>query len=350
MEGYVEHAFRGVVSGGCIRDERELVLVVSHPHPDDDHGGGPGPVRDWNAPLDAEAYGALLDPDVDADDVTFRVEAFQHVAVRSGGVWTLEEVAESGTLDALTRWGVSGYGALVSYGGSAWFVALRSAVDGAWSTLKYEGAPAGLVEPRVCFSGEEVVMAGSRSFDLDSPSETGLFVRAEESMRWEQSLGQVPGRVLALDSCLRADGTRVLYAGGQRLWMNEEGGWREVHAYVSGEVSFVRCFPSGEVVAGTTRGDVILGNAEGCRVVARVGRIHSAEQWGGDVYVADPEGVYRVDASGFERCAVPTVPSVATNVSDVGRLVAGDDRLWLAGSHVLASSADGRRWTMHPVR
>ncbi|WP_338871966.1 hypothetical protein [Myxococcus stipitatus] len=346
----MEHAFRGVVSGGCIRDEREMVLVVSHPHPDDDHGGGPGPVRDWNEPLDAEVYGALLDSDVDADDVTFRVEAFQHVAVRSEGVWRLEEVAESGTIDALTRLGVRGYGALVSYGGSAWFVALRSAVDGAWSALKYEGAPAGLVEPRVCFSGEDVVMAGSRGFELDSSAETGLFVRAEGSMRWERSLGQVPGRVLALDGCLRPDGTRVLYAGGQRLWMHAEGGWREVHSYVSGEVSFVRCFPSGEVVAGTTRGDVILGNAEGCRVVARVGRIHSAEQWGTDVYVADPEGVYRVDASGFERCAVPTVPSVATNVPDVGRLVAGEDRLWLAGSHVLASSEDGKRWTVHPVR
>jgi len=109
----VEHAFRGVVSGGCIRDEQELMLVVSHPHPDNDHGGGPGPVRAWNQPVDGEAYRDLVDSDdeedsgFDPDDVTFEVEAYQHVAVRTAGAWTLERVAEAGTIDALGQLGVN---------------------------------------------------------------------------------------------------------------------------------------------------------------------------------------------------------------------------------------------------
>ncbi|MCP3163225.1 hypothetical protein [Myxococcus qinghaiensis] len=65
----------------------------------------------------------------------------------------------------------------------------------------------------------------------------------------------------------------------------------------------------------------------------------------------DPDDVTsEVEATGFERCAVPKESPVARGVPDVGRLVVGDDRLWLAGSHVLASSVDGKRWTTHPVR
>ncbi|MCP3063084.1 hypothetical protein LXT21_30345 [Myxococcus sp. K38C18041901] len=343
------------MSTGCIRDEQELMLLVSHPHPDNDHGGGPGPVEDWNLPIDSEAYSTLVDSGSEDDedggeDARFEVDAYQSVAVRTAGGWTLERVTQTGTVDALRLLGSGRHGALVSYGGSAWFMAVRAGEGGVWEALQYEGAPAGLVGTQACFSGEEVVLAGSRGFGLDSPAEVGVLVREGGVMRWAQSLGALPGRVLALDSCLGADGRRVLYAGGQGLWMHGEGGWREVHSFVSGEVSFVRCFPSGAVVAGTTRGDVILGTAEGCRVVARVGRIHSAERWGGEFYVADAEGVYRVDASGFERRAVPKESSVARNVPDVGRLIAGADRLWLAGSHVLASSADGMRWTTHPVR
>ncbi|WP_163867611.1 hypothetical protein [Myxococcus eversor] len=346
----MEHAFRGVVSGGCIRDAQELMLVVSHPHPDNDFGGGPGPVEEWNQPVDAEAYWGLVDSDSDPDDARFEVDDYQHVAVRTAGAWTLERAVVVGTIDALCRLGANRHGALVSYGGSAHFLAIRSSESGKWESLEYEGVPVGLVETRVCFSGEDIVMAGSRGFELDSPAEVGLLVRAEGALRWTQSLGQLPGRVLALDSCPGADGARVLYAGGRSIWMHGEGGWREVHSFPRGEVSFVRCFPSGDVVAGTTQGDVILGTAEACRVVARVGRIHSAERWNGEFFVADEDNVYRVDASGFERCAVPKESSVARNVSDVGRLVVGDDRLWLAGSHVLASSVDGKRWTTHPVR
>ncbi|MFY1830935.1 hypothetical protein ACN47A_33805 [Myxococcus fulvus] len=345
------------MSTGCIRDAQALMLLVSHPHPDNDHGGGPGPVEDWNLPVDSGAYSALVDSGSDdeadedrGEDATFEVDSYQSVAVRTAGGWTLERVTETGTVDALSPLGEGRYGALVSYGDSAWFMAVRAREGGVWEALKYEGVPAGLVGTRACFSGEEVVLAGSRGFGLDSPAEVGLLVREDGVMRWAQSLGALPGRVLALDSCLGAEGRRVLYAGGQGLWMHGEEGWREVHSYVSGEVSFVRCFPSGEVVAGTTRGEVILGTAEGCRVVARVGRIHSAERWGGEFYVADAEGVYRVEASGFERRAVPKESSVARNVPDVGRLIAGEDRLWLAGSHVLASSADGKTWATHPVR
>jgi hypothetical protein len=177
----------------------------------------------------------------------------------------------------------------------------------------------------------------------------GLLVRGDEGMTWTRSLGQIPGRVLALDGCPGEDGNRILYAGGKGLWMHTEGRWSEVHSYLSGEVAYLRCFPSGDVVAGTTRGDVIAGNGADCRVVARVGPIHSAERWGDSFYVADSERVYRLDASGFERCDIPLVDSVG-NIPTVGRLSAGGGRLWLAGSHVLASSVDGKAWTTHPVR
>ncbi|WP_164018014.1 hypothetical protein [Pyxidicoccus trucidator] len=357
------NAFRGVVHSGCFTDERNLALVVSHPHPDNDHGGGPGPVGNWREPYDTEAYASLVDSGFDPEDAdfdpedsgfdpgdaTYEVREFRNVAVCTEGVWSLEELPGSGTIDTLFRLGTHGYGALLSYGGSAWFAAIRADGAGRWEGLDYAGLPAGLVDTRACFSGADIVLAGSRSFEPDAPSEVGLLVRGEGVMRWTHSLGQVPGRVLALDSRLGEDGTRVLYAGGRSLWMYSGDQWRDVHPYLGSEVVFLRCFPSGEVIAGTARGDVIAGTAEGCRVLGRVGRIHTAERWGGELYVADSERVYRWDGSGFERCATPLV-AAAGNWPDVGRLSSGGGRLWLAGSHVVASSADGRTWTAHPVR
>ncbi len=340
----MENAFRGVARSGCFIDERTLALVVSHPHPDNDHGGGPGPVEEWSQPYDDDAYRDLIDPDVDPEDATFEVREFRHVAVCTAGTWTLEKLPGHGTIEALC-----GQGALISYGGSASFVAVRAREGGRWEALEYEGLPAGLVGTRACFSGPEVVLAGSRSYELDQPSEVGLLVRGKGVMSWGRSLGQVPGKVLALDSCPGEDGTRVLYAGGKGLWMHAEDGWREVHSYLSGEVAFLRCFPTGEVVAGTTRGDVIAGTGETCRVVGRVGPIHSVERWGGSLYVADSERGYRLGESGFERCSIPLVDSVGS-LPTVGGLFVGDGRLWLAGSHVLASTADGSTWATHPVR
>ncbi|NMO14419.1 hypothetical protein HPC49_04885 [Pyxidicoccus fallax] len=345
----MENAFRGVVHSGCFIDERNLALVVSHPHPDNDHGGGPGPVEDWREPYDFDAYAALVDPDFDPDDARFEVDEFRHVALCTAGKWTLEELPGSGTLEALRRLESNQYGALLSYGGSAFFAAFRASDSGRWDALEHVGLPASLIEKRACFSDADVVLAGSRAYDLDSPSEVGLLVRGDGVMTWTQSFGQVPGRVLALDSCLAEDGTRVLYAGGRGLWMYSAGQWHDIHPSLSGEVAFLRCFPTGEVVAGTTRGDVIAGTGAACRVVARVGPIHSAERWGGHLYVADSERVYRLGESGFERCAIPAMDSVG-NLPSVGRLSVGAGRLWLAGSHVLASSADGRAWTTHPVR
>ncbi len=345
----MDHAFRGVVHSGCFIDERNLALVVSHPHPDNDHGGGPGPVQEWNAPYDWEAYQDLIDSDFDPDDVTFEVDAFRNVAVCTEGTWTLEELPGSGTIESLCHLGEGRYGALLSYGGSAFFAAFRASAGGAWEGLEYVGLPAGLIETRACFSGADIVLAGALSYAPDAPSAVGLLVRGEGGMTWTQSLGQTPGWVLALDSCPGVDGTRVLYAGGKGLWMYAEGQWREVHPYASGDVTFVRCFPSGEVIAGTSRGDVIAGTGASCRVIARVGPIHSAEQWGGSVYVADAERVYRLSESGYERCSIPLRDSVG-RVPATGRLSVGAGRLWLAGSHVLASSTDGTHWTTHPVR
>jgi hypothetical protein len=176
-----------------------------------------------------------------------------------------------------------------------------------------------------------------------------VLVRGEGVMTWTHPLGQVPGRVLALDGCLAEDGTRVLYAGGTSLWLHTEGGWKDVHAYLGSEVVFVRCFPSGEVVAGTKRGDVLVGTGAGCRVVARVGPIHTAERWNGVFYVADAEQVYRLGDAGFERCAAPSMDAPG-RLPSVGRLFTGAGRLWLAGSHLLASTGDGSTWTTHPVR
>ncbi|NPD28248.1 hypothetical protein [Corallococcus exiguus] len=342
-------AFRGVVHSGCVRDERNLALVVSHPHPDNNHGGGPGPVDDWREPCDSDAYSSLVDSDFDPDDASYEVREFRHVAVCTNGVWSLEELPGYGTIEALRDFGDTGLGALVSYGGSASFVAFRAGGSIGWEALEYGNLPSGLVGPVACFSGGDVVLAGSRAFDLESPSEVGLLVRGEGSMSWTQSLGQVPGRVLALDSCPGEDGTRLLYAGGQGLWMHAEGAWTHIHAYLGSEVVFVRCFPSGEVVAGTARGDVIVGTGGSCRVVGRVGRIHSAERWNGVLHVADSERVYRLGDDGFERCAAPTEMSMG-DWPDVGRLTVGGGALWLAGSHVLARTTDGRTWTAHPVR
>ncbi|MBJ6764565.1 hypothetical protein JGU66_27670 [Myxococcaceae bacterium JPH2] len=329
-------------------DARNMALLVSHPHPDHDHGGGPGPVESWRETYDAEAFTSLVDPDFDPDDVRFEIDGFRHVAVCTAGTWTLEGLPGSGTAETLCRLGENRLGALLSYGGSAFFAAIRASEGGAWEALEYRGVPAGLVGTRACFSGEDVVFAGSRSYELDAPTEVGLLFRGEGCMTWAQSLGQVPGRVLALDSFSGVDGTRVLFAGGQGLWMHAEGRWRDLQPSLRGEVSFLRCFPSGEAIAGTTRGDVIAVTAEGCRVLARVGPIHTAEQWGDCFYVADSEQVYRVDTSGFERCPIPLMDSVGS-LSAVGRLCTSQGRLWLAGSHVLASSGDGREWMTHPV-
>ncbi|RKI14918.1 hypothetical protein D7Y13_05215 [Corallococcus praedator] len=261
----------------------------------------------------------------------------------------MEELPGAGTIEALYRQGTSSLGALLSYGGSAFHAAIRERDGGRWEVLEYQGLPAGLVETRACFSGADIVVAGSLSYAPDAPSEVGLLMRGDGGMTWTQSLGQVPGRVLALDSCPGEDGTRILYAGGRGLWMHAEGRWREVHSYLSGEVAYLRCFPSGDVIAGTTRGDVIAGKGADCRVIARVGPIHSAERWADSLYVADPDRVYRLGTSGIERCAIALVDSVG-QLPTVGRVSAGGGRLWLAGSHVLASSVDGMAWTTHPVR
>ncbi|QSQ25111.1 hypothetical protein JY651_09350 [Pyxidicoccus parkwayensis] len=343
----MENAFRGVVHSGCFTDERNLALVVSHPHPDGDHGGGPGPVEEWREPCDSDTYRSLIDSDFDPDDVSFEVDAFQHVALCTNGTWTLEELPGSGTVETLCHLDSGNLGALLSYGNSAFFAAIRE--NGHWKSFEYQGLPTGLFETRACFIGADVVLGGRRSYNSDSSSEVGLLVRGDGAMTWTHSLGQVPGRVLALEGCLGADGTRFLYAGGKGLWMHADDGWRDVHPYLGGEVVFLRCFPSGEVIAGTTKGDVIAGTGEGCRVVGRVGPIHSAERFGDSLYVADAERVYRLGPSGFERCAIPLEDSIG-RYATVGRLASGGGRLWLAGSHVLASTLDGSTWTTHAVR
>lgn len=337
--------FRGVVHRGVFTDAENFALVVSHPHPDNDFGGGPGPVDDWRLPYDDDAYRDLVDDDAgDPDDARYEIDEYRHLAICQAGRWSLHELPGNGTIDQFEQVGPNAYRVLVSYGGGAFYTALLQ--QSTWHTFEYSGLPKLAVEPHACFSGDELIIACSQSFKPEESSQVTIATRSGDTFRWEQPLPSAPARVVHLASALTPRGTRLIIAGGQGLWRFEEGRWVDVNSYLSGELTFLSCGPDGEILAGTSRGDLLGG--EGCRVLGRVGPVHSAVRFGAFIYAADDQQVYRFGSEGFERCFRPRTDS-SGDWPRAGRLSVGGGRLWLAGSHDVASTSDGVDWVLHPV-
>ena len=286
--------FRGVVHSGIALDDGRLVLAVGHPHPDNNFGGGPGPAREWNQPYDPDAYAALVDRDAgDPDDATFELREVRHVAI--GGVakrgrrtWRLVEVVDDGTIETMQMLDRDVLGLLISYGGGASCVVRLPLAAKHGDVLAYRDVPRTWVEPRACFLGDDVILAGSESFATGAPSQIGICARDGDTMRWQASLGIVPGRVLAVHA-RTAGGDRVIYAGGAAIWRHDAGTWRSLHDPMPGTVVFLDVLPSGELVAGTADGSVIVGHDERCRAIGRVGPICSVAQLDGVLYVSDAE-------------------------------------------------------------
>lgn len=337
--------FRGVVHSGVFVNPRQLALVVGHPHPDGDFGGGPGPVDNWRLPYDFDAYLELVDDDAgDPEDAMYEVRRYQHIATRRDGAWSLHELPGSGTIDALECTGPETYRALVSYGGSAAYMALLA--GSSWTTLEYAGLPRMAVESQVCFSGDDVVIAYSMSFDPDAPSEVAIGVREGDHFSWKEQLGSTPGRVTHLASAVDAQGRRLIVAGGKALWRYEDGRWSEIHAFLGGALTFLSVSAGGDVLAATASGQLISGTTSACRMLGRVGRIHSAVRFGQAIFAADEERVYRFDGDGHRACLHPEVEA-AGDWPSAGRLALGDGRLWLAGSHAIVSTVEGVEWVTH---
>lgn len=338
-------SFRGVVARGVFTNAENFALAVSHPHPDNDFGGGPGPVHNWRLPSDDDAYRDLVDDDAgDPDDARYEVDEYRHLAVCDAGHWSLHELPGHGTIDQLEQVGPQAYRVLVSSGGGAFYTALLE--HSTWHTLEYSGLPKLAVEPHVCFSGDELIIACSHSFNAEEPSQVAIAKRHHERFSWEAPLPPAPARVRQLASALTPQGTRQIIAGGQGLWRFDDGRWVDVNSYVGGELTCLSCAPDGEILAGTSRGDVLGG--EGCRVLGRVGPVQSVIRFGAFVYATDAQQVYRFGPDGFEKCFCPRTDS-AGDWPRAGRLAVGGGRLWLAGSHDLVSTSDGVDWVLHPV-
>jgi hypothetical protein len=355
--------FRGVIHCALVFGESRFAFAVGHPHPDNNHGGGPGPVCDWRKPYNDHAYLDLIDLGGDEDeptdeedvaedesedeaslDVSWELRDIQHVALIDEDAARLIELPHTGRIDQLRLCGEQTIGAVVRYGGSLSYVALVDWRTGNVTVLTLKGQPAGLMKVRGALLGKELFVAGTRG----TRTETGLASIEGDSLAWMRTLAPIPEPIEVFDACRGEDGKLVAYAGGSRLWRWAHEAWEDVHSLTSASVSFVACRANGEVIAGTTRGEVIVGVGTGCRTLARVGPIHSGVRFGDAIYVADDERVYRIDDSGFERSFAPPIASVGAWPTP-GVLVATPQRLWLAGSHTLASTPDGRSWSLHPI-
>lgn len=339
-------SFRGVVHSGVFAPDT-IALVVSHPHPSNDYGGGPGPVASWREPSSSEAYRDLVDDDFDPDDASFEVRDYAHVATFVDGAWALEAVDAHGSIASLARTERRALTGIVSYGGSAYALWLSEGeTNGA--VRAFEGLPTGTVGVVAAHvqPGISVVVGGATSFDARAPSEMGLLEREGERLVWRESLGTIGERATTIAAHVGADGALHVYAAGRRIWMRDPSGTFDWVHDAGADVTFLTVLDDGELVAGTARGDVIAGQGRGVRVVGRVGPIQSAVRWHGALYVTDEERVYRFasESSGYEKVLVPRTAS-SGDWPSAGRLAVGGDRIWLAGSHDLYRSTDGVTWT-----
>lgn len=200
--------FRGVVRGGVFNDIDNCALIVSHPHPSNDFGGGPGPVNDWNQPWEDDAYSSLVDDDFDPADAYFEVRDYRHLAVRKDGVWSLHEIPEHGTIDWFDR-----HGAIISYGGNS--TCSAELENGRWKTFTFAGLPPmafGLHARRA--DGDSLLI----SFQVDTSTRAVLAKRDGNTVKVTEDLGETPGRILA-----KAGETIV--AGGDGLWARVNDKW-----------------------------------------------------------------------------------------------------------------------------
>lgn len=343
-------SFCGVVHSGVITDER-LSLIVSHPHPDNDFGGGPGPVDSWREPYDEDVYRAQVDDDFDADDARFEVRDYAHVASFTAGAWSLDELDAAGSLSALTTT-PGGLAGLVSYGGSAYALWLKEGTE--CRELPFAGMPAGLLRVVGAHhqAGRSVVVAGVRSRADDAASDLGLLELEEAQVVWRSSLPVIPEPVSVLAVGTSARGERVIAAAGRRLWLQRGEAFEWVHD-AGAEVSFLS-LDRGALLAGTVRGDVLAGEGNGVRLVARVGPVQSVARWQNALFITDQDRVYRVldGETGPTTVLVPRQSAVG-DWPAAGHLVVGANALWLLGSHDLYRSTDGTSWTAvdieHPL-
>lgn len=334
---------RGVIAAASIEGPERFVFAVGHPHPDGDHGGGPGPATRWREPSSFGAYVDLVDELCDPDDASWELDVVDHLASFRDGQVDLVALPNQGRIGQLVMPRPDQVLATVLWGNSLSYVARVNTTTRAVETFSPTGVPEGAHVVHAALVGEQVLLLAV----LGGATRAGLARLEGEALVWAQDLGTIPEEVTALDARLTADGALVAYAGGEHLWQLTGTRWADVHSGGGGPCVRVVVLSDGGVVAGNERGDVVAGRGLECRQVARLGELRSAAQFRGSLYVADQERVYRLD-DGPTPVFTPPEESVGDWPS-TGALVGTADRLYLAGAHSLASTADGTSWSLHDI-
>ncbi|MBI5508477.1 MAG: hypothetical protein HY903_06975 [Deltaproteobacteria bacterium] len=330
MAGDGAQSIRLEISQASIHDDKNLACVASWPRPAPKWGTksvdeiDPDDLARWNTPFDRDAVEFYVTAsDYDSDEVEYEVD-HDRLLVCSAAKWKLLETGFA--IRSLCRLGSDLFG----IGADDELGVLRK---GKWTSLMVEGDEAHEVKETAANVGSRII-AGARGGAVLELAAAG------RKYRWS-TLGKVDGDLYAVAGVEAEE----LYVGGVGgVHYNEAGRWRQVMRGFRGHVTALTVLASGEVLAGTSTGELWAGSAGGMKKVASdvtdKGGIGSVTRFADVVFVAGKK-LLRQGQRAFEPVELPGfVPRLSRELTPRLEVVGG--RLWVIGPFGLWSSADGK--------
>jgi hypothetical protein len=161
--------------------------------------------------------------------------------------------------------------------------------------------------------------------------------------RWTQ-IGKVEGDLFAVAG-IHAD--KVFVGGTTGVYFHDAGRWRQVMRGFHGHVTCINTLPTGEVLAGTSTGELWMGGVDGMKQAASDATeksvLTSAVRFRDTLFVAGRR-IVRQGQRGFEAVELPGfVPRLSNSPTPTLHIVL--DELWVVGPFGMWRSADGKVFT-----
>jgi hypothetical protein len=132
-----------------------------------------------------------------------------------------------------------------------------------------------------------------------------------------------------------------LVVAGEGIFVQDGDDWRCVREHRTAIVCALSVGPDDEILAGTLAGYVIS-NGRNVDVMPSSAPVTSVVRFQGEIWASTPSTIARHGSKGFVNVDVPA-PRHRIGPT-YGKLFVHGDRLWVAGTYALLSSADGALW------
>lgn len=316
-----------------ILDARTIVCLASWPRPAPKWGTTSAADIDaqdrtrWNVPFARDAFEFYVTvADYDPDAVEYVVD-YDQLLVCSAGKWKQLDLGFAAR--GLCRLGSD--------------VFVMGAADELAVVRKGKLAPLAVDSQSVAADKLMVGNVGSRMIAGSAGGAILELSAAGRKYRWAQ-VGKVDGDLFAVAG-VHAD--KVFVGGAAGVYYHDADRWRQVMRGFRGVVSCISTLPTGEVLAGTSTGELWQGGVDGMKMVAsdatEKAPVTSVVRFRDTVFVAGRR-VVRQGPRGFEAVTLPGfVPRLSKAPTPTLHLVG--DELWVVGPFSIWRSSDGREFT-----